>query len=534
MAVKDSVEAGESATMTATKATTATPELTNPFRVDDEDTIGDAPCTLVIFGASGDLSHRKLIPAVFALRQGGYVDAHNPVVGFARSKRTDEQFRNEMSEAIKKFSRFRSVTVEEIEAFTNDLYYQIGDYRDPETFVALGKRLEKLAEKHQTRGNCLFYLATPPSSFQPILKNLKLSGLVDESNGAFRRVVVEKPIGSNRETARELNEQIHDSFAEKQVFRIDHYLGKETVQNILAFRFGNGIFEPLWNRRYIDHVQITVAESIGVGSRAGYFDTAGITRDMLQSHILQLMTLIAMEPPIAIRGESIRDEKVKVLRAIKPFSRMEAVRNVVRAQYLAGVVDGVDSPGYRDENDISADSQTETFVALKLEIDNWRWSGVPFYIRTGKRLAKRVSQVNIVYRRPPLAFFEEFGCDAPEQNVLGIRIQPEEGISMSFVSKRPGPSFHIDPVHMDFKYSSSFAKQTPEAYERLILDAILGEASLFAREDEVDLSWKLIDPIIASWSGENPAPLYFYQAGNWGPEESSALLERSSRKWLRL
>ncbi len=509
-------------------------ELANPFRVDDEVTIGDAPCALVIFGASGDLTQRKLIPAVFALRQGGYVDSHNPLIGFARSSRSDEQFRAEMSEALKKFSRMRSATVEEFTAFTNDLYYQVGDYSDPETFVTLGKRLEELAEKHGTHGNCLFYLATPPSSFGMILKNLKVSGLVDESNGAFRRVVVEKPIGTDRDSARKLNLQIHDSFSEKQVFRIDHYLGKETVQNILAFRFGNGIFEPLWNRRYIDHVQITVAETIGVGSRAGYFDTAGIARDMLQSHILQLMTLIAMEPPIAIRGESIRDEKVKVLRAIKPFTRMEAIRNVVRGQYQPGVVDGADSLGYLEEEDVPTKSQTETFVALKLEIDNWRWSGVPFYIRTGKRLAKRVSQVNIVYRRPPLAFFEEFGCDAPEQNVLGIRIQPEEGISMSFVSKRPGPSFHIDPVRMDFKYSSAFAKQTPEAYERLILDAMLGEASLFAREDEVDLSWKLIDPIIESWSGANAAPLYHYQAGNWGPEESSALLERSSREWLRL
>ncbi len=511
-----------------------TTEVVNPFRVGDEETIGEAPCALVIFGASGDLSHRKLIPAVFALRQGGYVDSHNPLIGFARSKKTDEQFRSEMSEAINKFSRFRSATVDAVDAFTSDLYYHVGDYSDPETFIALGKRLDELAEKHNTKGNCLFYLATPPTSFEPILKNLKISGLVDESGGAFRRVVVEKPIGSDRATAQTLNERLHDSFDEKQVFRIDHYLGKETVQNILAFRFGNGIFEPLWNRRYIDHVQITVAESIGVGSRAGYFDKAGITRDMLQSHILQLMTLIAMEPPIAIRGESIRDEKVKVLRAIKPFTRMEAIRNVVRAQYSSGVVDGEASPGYLEEEGVPEKSQTETFVALKLEVDNWRWSGVPFYIRTGKRLAKRVSQVNIVYRRPPLAFFEAFGCDAPEQNVLGIRIQPEEGISMSFVSKRPGPSFHIDPVRMDFKYSASFAKQTPEAYERLILDAILGEASLFAREDEVDLSWKLIDPIIESWSGDNPAPLYTYQSGNWGPEESSALLERSSREWLRL
>lgn len=441
-----------------------------------------------------------------------------------------------MNEAIGKYSRFKGTPDGVLEDFKSDLYYQVGDYSDPATFQTLGQRLSEIEERHHTGGACLFYLATPPGSFEPILRNLKLSGLVDEegATGRFRRVIVEKPIGSDRASARHLNDQIHNSFTEKQVFRIDHYLGKETVQNILAFRFGNGIFEPLWNRRYIDHVQMTVAESIGVGSRAGYFDKSGITRDMLQSHILQLLTLVAMEPPIAIRGEAIRDEKVKVLRAIRPYSRTDAIRNVVRAQYLAGLVDGAGAPGYREEDGIPADSETETFVALKLEIDNWRWSGVPFYIRTGKRLAKRVTQVNIVFHRPPLAFFEEFGCEAPEPNVLGLRIQPEESISMSFVSKRPGPSFQIDPVRMDFHYRTAFGKQSPEAYERLILDAILGESGLFAREDEVDLSWKIVDPIIESWSGDSPAPLNFYAAGEWGPEEARALLERSSRKWLRL
>ncbi len=494
----------------------------------------------MIFGASGDLAQRKLIPAVYALRRGGHIDSRNPVIGFARSAGSDEEFRTQMTEAIGKFSRFKDSSKAELEDFRSDLYYQIGNYSDPDTFKALDKRLKEIEERHHTGGNCLFYLATPPGSFEPILRNLKISGLVDEHEtadgaaGRFRRVIVEKPIGSDRNSARELNDQIHRSFTEKQVFRIDHYLGKETVQNILAFRFGNGIFEPLWNRRYIDHVQITVAESIGVGSRAGYFDKAGITRDMLQSHILQLLTLVAMEPPFAIRGEAIRDEKVKVLRAIRPFSRTDAIRNVVRAQYLAGSVDGADALAYRQEKGIPAESETESFIALKLEVDNWRWSGVPFYIRTGKRLAKRVTQVNIVFRRPPLAFFDEFGCEAPEQNVLGLRIQPEESISMSFVSKRPGPSFQIDPVRMDFHYRTSFGAQTPEAYERLILDAIIGEASLFAREDEVDLSWKIVDPIIESWSGDSPAPLNFYAAGEWGPEEARALLERSSRRWLRL
>lgn len=512
-------------------------ESTNPFRSGEIETNEAGPCTLVIFGASGDLTRRKLIPAIYALRRGGFLSSCNPLIGFARSARTDEVFRSEMTAGLAEFSRFKDADSEKAQDFISNLYYQVGDYSDFQTFVALAERIDQVAAKHGAGGNCLFYLATPPQSFEPILANLKKAGLVEENkNGQrrFRRVIVEKPIGSDRLSAQKLNDQIHSSFAESQVFRIDHYLGKETVQNIMAFRFGNGIFEPLWNRRYVDHVQITVAESIGVGTRAGYFDQAGITRDMLQSHILQLLTLIAMEPPISIRGESIRDEKVKVLRAIRPFTRNEAIRNVVRAQYQDGVVDGLQAPGYLQEEGIPANSTTETFVALKLEIDNWRWSGVPFYIRSGKRLAKRVTQVNIVYRRPPLAFFEQFASGPPEQNSLGIRIQPEEGIALSFLSKRPGTSMHIDPVRMDFHYSSSFGKQSPEAYERLILDAVMGETSLFAREDEVDLSWKLIDPLIASWQGDSPAPLRYYSAGDWGPEESDALLERAGRQWLRL
>ncbi|MFQ5607557.1 MAG: glucose-6-phosphate dehydrogenase, partial [Candidatus Zixiibacteriota bacterium] len=344
--------------------------MENPFRTGEADQRGAGPCAIVIFGASGDLARRKLIPAVYALRRGGYIDSTNPVIGFARSSKSDKEFRTQMGEAIGKFSRFKDSEHDAINAFKNDLYYQVGDYTDADSFRALGHRLDEFSSRHKTGDNCLFYLATPPGSFEPILKNLKVAGLVDEKTDAgqrrFRRVIVEKPIGSDRRSARQLNEQIHRSFSEKQVFRIDHYLGKETVQNILAFRFGNGIFEPLWNRRYVDHVQITVAESIGVGSRAGYFNSAGITRDMLQSHILQLLTLVAMEPPIAIRGEAIRDEKVKVLRAIRPYTRTEAIRNVVRAQYLPGVVDGVAEPGYLEEKDVPADSQTETCVALKL------------------------------------------------------------------------------------------------------------------------------------------------------------------------
>ncbi|MCH9031234.1 MAG: glucose-6-phosphate dehydrogenase [candidate division Zixibacteria bacterium] len=509
-------------------------ELTNPFRALDEEGAGTNPCAIVIFGASGDLTHRKLIPAIFALKQERLLGNNHPVIGYARRDKSDDQFRSEMSETLSEFGRFNQSDAEVRERFASELRYVRGAYDKIEDFRKLKKLLDDIALRYQTGGNVLFYLSTPPGAFGPILENLKKSGLADESGSCWRRVIVEKPIGRDRNSARELNKKIHDTFTERRVFRIDHYLGKETVQNILAFRFGNGIFEPLWSNHYIDHVQITVAESIGLGGRAGYFDTAGITRDMLQSHILQLLTLIAMEPPAAFRGEAIRDEKVKVLRSIQPYSRSDAIRNTVRAQYRAGIVDGQEVAAYVNEEGVSDNSKTETFVSLKLEIDNWRWSGVPFYIRTGKRLSRRVSQVDIVYKKPPLALFEQFGSAAPEQNVIGFRIQPDEGISLSFVSKRPGQAMKLDPVRMDFQYRTSFGGTAPEAYERLILDAINGEASLFARQDEVDLSWKLIDPLIESWSGENAAPLYYYSAGTWGPEESQALLARSGRKWRRI
>lgn len=506
----------------------------NPFRAGEPETISADPCALVIFGASGDLARRKLLPAIYALKHNGYLGARHPIIGFARSANTDAGFREQTRESLAQFSRFTDASEFETTAFLENLYYQIGDYSDISAYHALAERLNELSDSRGGGGSCLFYLATPPGSFGAILDNLKSSGLVAENDDLFRRVIVEKPIGSDRESARKLNKRIHKSFSESQVFRIDHYLGKETVQNILAFRFGNGIFEPLWNRRYIDHVQVTVAESIGVGSRAGYFDRAGITRDMFQSHILQLLTLIAMEPPVAAQGEAIRNEKVKVLSSIRPYSEDEVCERVVRAQYDAGSVDGADVPGYLSEDDVPEQSETETFLALKLEIDNWRWSGVPFYVRTGKRLAKRVSQVNIVYRRPPLAFFEQAGGETPEQNALGIRIQPDESIALNVVAKRPGPTFHVDPVRMDFNYRTAFSSQSPEAYERLILDAILGESSLFAREDEVDLSWKLVDPILQTWEETGRCKLHQYQAGAWGPAASSELLGRDNRSWLRL
>ena len=509
-------------------------ELTNPFRNPDEEASGTSPCAIVIFGASGDLTYRKLIPAIFALKQERLLGKNHPVIGYARREKSDDQFRAEMSEALSKFGRFSRSEDEVRKTFASDLRYVQGAYDKIEDFHKLKKLLDDIALRSQTGGNVLFYLSTPPEAFGTILENLKNSGLADESDSCWRRVIVEKPIGRDRDSARELNKKIHDTFTESRVFRIDHYLGKETVQNILAFRFGNGIFEPLWSNHYIDNVQITVAESIGLGGRAGYFDNAGITRDMLQSHILQLLTLIAMEPPAAFKGEAIRDEKVKVLRSIHPYSHSDAIRNTVRAQYDAGIVDGQEVVGYLDEAGVSDNSQTETFVSLKMEIDNWRWSGVPFYIRTGKRLSRRVTQVDIVYKKPPLALFEQFGSAAPEQNVIGFRIQPDEGISLSFVSKRPGQAMIVDPVRMDFQYRTSFGGTAPEAYERLILDAINGEASLFARQDEVDLSWKLIDPMIESWSDKNAAPLYHYSAGTWGPEESQTLLSRSGRKWRRV
>ncbi|MEW6051155.1 MAG: glucose-6-phosphate dehydrogenase [Candidatus Zixiibacteriota bacterium] len=491
------------------------------------------PFHLVIFGASGDLTQRKLIPALFNLFLDGYAADQFSIVGFARREKSDEQFRAEMGASVRQYSRRQPESEEQLQQFLAHLHYVSGSFENEAGYYHLKDRLKALCLSYQMPSNALFYLATPPDAFPDIIRNLHRGGLVSPvfDVDGWTRIVVEKPFGRDTATAWELNGTIHAAFRERQVYRIDHYLGKETVQNILVFRLGNSIFEPLWNRRYIDHVQITVAESLGVGSRAGYFEQAGIIRDMIQSHILQVFTLIAMEPPATFDATAIRDEKVKVLKSLHLPSPEQVPFQVVRGQYSPGSLGGEPVPGYLQEAGIAPNSSTETYVALKLTIDNWRWSGVPFYIRTGKRLPKRVTDVAIVFKEPPHMIFDEAGRGSRHTNLLRLRLQPQEGISLSFGAKAPGPTVKVAPVHMDFMYASSFGASSTEAYERLILDALTGDSTLFAREDEVELSWSLVDRIVANWQSTK---LHSYSAGGWGPEAADDLLKRDARDWLRL
>ena len=505
----------------------------NPFRRYQAGHANIEPCSVVIFGASGDLTNRKLIPAIFNVVAEGALTAPVEIIGFARREKTHESFRDEMREALKQHSRTSPEAYKGLDKFLSSIYYTVGNFDDIEAFHELRAFLEKLETARGTIPNRLFYLATPPEAFPEIIRNLKNSGLSDpaDDGNSWTRIIIEKPYGRDLKSAWMLTGAVHLAFAENQVYRIDHYLGKETVQNILAFRLGNGIFEPLWNRRYIDHVQITVAETLGVENRAGYFEQSGITRDMLQSHILQLFSLIAMEPPVSFDAQYIRDEKVKLLRAVRPIDLENLASVMVRGQYVAGSVGGRKVSGYRDEPDVEAQSMTETYLALRLEIDSWRWAGVPFYIRTGKRLAKKVTEVDIVFKQPPYQIFKQVGIDNLQPNVLGIKIQPEEGISLCIGSKRPGQSYEINPVSMEFNYATSFGVPSPEAYERLLLDAILGDTTLFAREDEVDLSWGLIDPLLEAWKNNSDIPMTQYEAGSWGPHEADILLSRGKRSW---
>jgi glucose-6-phosphate 1-dehydrogenase len=491
------------------------------------------PFSLVIFGASGDLTKRKLVPALFNLYKDGYLAAPFSIIGFARREKSDDSFRREMVDAVRTFSRRQPDSDDELSRFVASLSYVQGDFENGSAYAHLGDKIRKSALSHQSGHNCLFYLATPPAEFEPIIRNLRSAGLVtpiSDSDG-WSRIVIEKPFGRDTASAWQLNGVVHAVFSEPQVFRIDHYLGKETVQNILVFRLGNSIFEPLWNRRYVDHVQISVAESIGIESRAGYFDSAGIIRDMVQSHIMQVFTLIAMEPPASFEAGALRDEKAKVLKSLRPFEPKDLTTRVVRGRYVQGSVGGEPAKGYLEEDGVPPNSTTETYVALKCYVDNWRWSGVPFYIRAGKRLPKRVTEVSIVFKAPPLALFQHAEGNGRTPNILRLRIQPSEGISLSLGAKVPGQLSRIAPVRMDFMYASAFGVASPEAYERLILDAITGDATLFAREDEVELSWQHIDRITQQWK---TLPLYDYEAGGWGPEAAEQLLAADGRTWVRL
>jgi glucose-6-phosphate 1-dehydrogenase len=505
----------------------------NPLREGLSTRAVPQPCVVVIFGATGDLTHRKLVPALYNLAADGELPPALAVVGVARRPKTNEEFRRELEEATRQFSR-QPVRDEIWKSFGQSISYHQTEFGDVAGFKTLSEVLQKIDKEHGTRGNRLFYLAVGPDQFEPILKHLKTVGLNRATEGSWARVIVEKPFGSDLASARELNRVVNNAFAEEQTYRIDHFLGKETAQNILVLRFANAIFEPLWNTRYIDHLQITAAETLGVEGRAGYYEGAGALRDMVQNHLLQLLCLIGMEPPVDLNADSIRNEKVKVVRSLRRISGPEVAINVIRGQYAAGAISGKPVVGYREEKNVDPKSMTDTFVALRINIDDWRWADVPVYLRVGKRLPKSGTEISVHFKRAPAVLFNKESV-ALDQNVLVVRIQPDEGISLRMQAKIPGTSLRVEPVKMDFHYGTSFGKASPEAYERLLLDAMSGDPTLFARRDEVEEAWTFIDPIEEAWhAAKNLPPLYFYPAGSWGPEEADALLARDGHTWRRL
>jgi glucose-6-phosphate 1-dehydrogenase len=494
------------------------------------------PCTVVIFGASGDLTKRKLLPALWSLVRQGLLSGGFSIVGAARTPMTNEQFRAAMKDAVMSHGDDGAPDPQVWSSFESGLYYHPTDTSKLDSYKSLAGLLQRIDQERGTSGNRLYYLSTPPSLYSDIVRLLGESGL-NRSPAAggrqgWNRIIVEKPFGHDLMSAKKLNQDVLAVFGEDQVYRIDHYLGKETVQNIMVMRFANGIFEPLWNQKYIDHVQITASESLGVEGRGGYYEQAGAFRDMLQNHLFQVFALVAMEPPASLDANAVRDEKTKVLHAVRPFAADEVDSLAVRGQYGEGSAAGKRVKGYRQEDNVSPGSSTETYAALKVQVDNWRWAQVPFYIRSGKRLPKRVTEVAIQFKNAPHLMFKHAPMSALEPNSLIIRVQPDEGISLRICAKLPGQAIQIRPVQMDFQYGSSFGKRSPEAYERLLLDAMLGDPTLFARGDFVDLSWALVMPIIEAW--KKPAQGFpSYEAGTWGPKAADELLERDGRRWRR-
>jgi glucose-6-phosphate 1-dehydrogenase len=488
------------------------------------------PTILVICGVTGDLAARKLLPAVYELALGGELPEEFRLVGVARGS-DPEHFMARARESVEQFARSGLDADLWGRVIAPRMSYLDGDLTDPELFTRLHAHLDELDAAAGVRSQRLVYLAVAPSLFGPAATSLGKAGLARGSDPQVK-VMVEKPFGRDLESSRALDAAIHGAFDEPQILRVDHYLGKETVQNLLVFRFGNGIFEPVWNRRYVDNVQLTVAEELGIGHRADYYDRSGALRDVVQNHALQLLSLIAMEPPATFAAEAVRDEKVKLLRAISPFSAEDVLRDTVRARYTSGEIDGEPVPGYLEEDGVPAGSTTETFAALRLEIANWRWAGVPFYVRTGKRLPVRDTEIVITFRPAPhLPFGPDAGAVRPNQLVLSV--QPDEGASLRITAKAPGPEMRLRPVRMDFQYGSAFMRASPEAYERLLLDAMRGDATLFARADEVDAAWRVVDPVLAAWARDE-APLDHYRAGSQGPGSAEQLMVRDHREWRRL
>ena len=486
------------------------------------------PCAIVMFGASGDLARRKLLPALYDLSYHACLAPRFRLLGFARTHMSDDDFRQKAGESLPQGNEEGADENQKAE-FLKQLQYFAGDYDDPEAFRRLAKRLAELDGEGQLSGNRLFYLATPPEVYAHVIEQLKNAGLTKpKTEKSWTRIIIEKPFGRDKASARELNSKVLGAFDESQVYRIDHYLGKETVQNMLVFRFGNGIFEPLWNRNYVDSIQITAAESLGVERRAAFYETAGALRDMIQSHVLQLTSLVAMEAPATFDATSVRNEKIKVLQSMRPFTNETLWKSVVRGQYGPGQVNGKPVPGYRQEPGVKPDSATETFVALKLYVDNWRWSGVPFYLRTGKRLARPLTEVAIQFKSAPHMVFRG---EEHETNSLILNIQPDEGISLSFGAKAPGAQMHIRPVTMDFKYKDAFGTSTRPAYATLINDCIRGDATLFDRADSVEAAWALVDPILEAWQSAAPPPFPNYPAGSQGPRAADDLTISDGRQW---
>src|SRR5690242_630312 len=488
------------------------------------------PCAVVIFGATGDLTQHKLLPTLAHMMHDHPLPQSFCIVAFARRPMTDEQWRAMALESVNKFMDPDDKLDEKAQQmFAKNLFYCQSDFNDREGYQKLAALLERLDEEKGTGGNRLFYLATPPTTDAEIIHQLGGAGLArqHQNNGdeeSWTRIIIEKPFGRDLVSAQKLNRTLGRVFHENQTYRIDHYMGKETVQNLLAFRFANGIFEPLWNQKYIDHVQILVAESLGIGSRAEYYEESGAIRDMVQNHIMQVLTLTTMEPPVAFDADAIRDEKVKVLRAIPLFSPEEVAVRTIRGQYTAGVVDGQPVMGYKEEQGVASNSPTETYVALKLFIENWRWAGVPFYIRTGKRLPKRSTEVTIQFKRVPYQLYKPSETKGLVPNRLTIRIQPDEGMTLKFAAKVPGAARHLSDVNMNFSYESAFGIESPDAYERLIADCMVGDSTLFIRRDEVETSWRIIDSIISVWKDMPPDTVYPYKAGTWGPVEANELI----------